>query len=185
MPSREELGRRLKTVRLEKGLTLKDVELLSGVSMTHTSQIERGMTSPTIGALEKLARALDRPAGFFVDDGALDATSLVGRSDRSVLLSEKCGIRFEGLTRGIAGGSLHLYFLHATPVTSEPALRKHDGEEALTVLKGSLDVLLGDERRVLRSGETLHFRSSIPHAFFSSARIGAEGIWVSTAPPVF
>jgi transcriptional regulator with XRE-family HTH domain len=185
MPSREELGRRLKSVRLEKGLTLKEVELLSGVSMTHTSQIERGMTSPTIGALEKLARALDKTAGFFIDDGGLEEACYVGRDDRSVLLNEKCGIRFEGLTRGIAGGLLSLYFLHATPITHEPALRKHDGEEALTILKGTLHVILGEKRFHLKGGETLHFRSSTPHTFFSAARSGAEAIWVSTTAPVF
>jgi transcriptional regulator with XRE-family HTH domain len=166
-------------------LTLKEVELLSGVSMTHTSQIERGLTSPTVGALEKLARALDRTPGSLIDDGALDESCLVARGDRSVLRNEKCGIRFEGLTRGITGGALSLYFLHATPITTEPPLRKHGGEEALTVLKGSLEVILGDRRHHLRSGDTLHFRSNTPHTFFSAARTGAEAIWVSTAAPIF
>jgi transcriptional regulator with XRE-family HTH domain len=183
MPSREELGRRLKAVRVQKGLTLKEVELLSGVSMTHTSQIERGMTSPTIGALEKLARALDKTAAYFIEDGMLEETSHVARSERSVLVDEKSGLRMESLTGGIAGGAFRYYFVHATPVVAEPPLRKHDGEEGLTVLKGSLDVLVGGDRYRLKTGDSLHFRAHRPHAFFATTRAGAEAIWVTTGSP--
>ncbi|MFH1681834.1 MAG: XRE family transcriptional regulator [Candidatus Eisenbacteria bacterium] len=184
MPSREELGRRLKSIRLQKGLTLREVELLSGVSMTHTSQIERGMTSPTVGALEKLARALDKTASYFIEEAVLDETSLRSRDDRSTLISEKCGLRLEGLSGGIAGGMLHFCYVKATPVLTEPPRRTHEGEEALTVLKGSIEVVVGEDRYRLRAGDSLHFRSNRPHVFYSNTRSGAEAVWVSTAAPV-
>jgi transcriptional regulator with XRE-family HTH domain len=185
MPSREELGRRLRTVRLQRGLTLKEVENLSGVSMTHTSQIERGMTSPTVGALEKLAKALDRTASYFIEEEILEEASHRSKSDRSALISEKCGLRLERLTGGIAGGTLRFCYVKAAPVLNEPPLRRHEGEEALAVLKGSLEVVVGDDRYRLKSGDSLHFRSNRPHVFYSNTRSGAEAIWVSTADPVF
>jgi len=185
MPTKEELGKRLKNVRLEKGFTLKEVETLSGVSMTHTSQIERGMTSPTVGALEKLARALDRTASYFMEEELRDEISYVRRDERGVSLHESSGIRLERLTAGIPGGIFHFYLLRATPVVSEPEHRKHDGEEAVTVLKGCLDVVVGGRRFRLKSGESLQFKSSKPHALFSSTRSGAEAIWVGTTPPQF
>ena len=48
MTSREQLGERLKRFRLDRNLTLKEVELKAKVSATHVSEIERGMTSPTV-----------------------------------------------------------------------------------------------------------------------------------------
>ena len=161
MPSREELGRRLKEARQAKGLTLKEVEHLSGVSMTHTSQIERGMTSPTVGALEKLARALDRTASFFVEDDPLDEVSLVAKENRSVIVNEKNGIRMESLTSGIAGSSLHFCFLHVTPILGEPPLQSHAGEEAIYVAKGILDVKVGEKKYRLRHGESIHFKTPL------------------------
>ncbi len=184
MPTREELGKRIKSVRLEKGLTLKEVELLSGVSMTHTSQIERGMTSPTIGALEKLARALDKTTSHFIEETAHEEISRVGKEERSVLLSEPCGLRLESLTNGITGGGIHFYHIVATPVMEEPPMRNHPGEEGLTVLKGSIEVVIGENRYRLKNGESIHFKSSRPHTFFSSSRTGAELIWIGTSTPV-
>ena len=185
MPSREELGKRLKAVRLDRGLTLKEVEVLSGVSMTHTSQIERGMTSPTIGALEKLAKALDKTASFFLEEQLLDETSFTSKGERNVLVNEESGVRHEGLTRGIPGGGLHFGYLRVTPVVEEPGQQKHVGEEAIYVVKGSLIVVVGEKRYRLKSGDGIHFRSNTPHAFFSNTRVGAEAIWVGTSPPVF
>lgn len=185
MPTREELGRRLKEIRLQKGLTLKEVEVLSGVSMTHTSQIERGMTSPTIGALEKLAKALDRTASYFIEERVMDEVACIGKDQRSVLVNEKIGIRLEGLSNGIPGGTLHFCRIQATPITVEPELRAHEGEEAITVLKGIVELIVGSDRYRLKAGDSAHFKSHEPHAIFCSARTGAEAVWVGTSPPVF
>ncbi|MFH1276779.1 MAG: cupin domain-containing protein [Candidatus Eisenbacteria bacterium] len=184
MPTREELGRRLKDIRLQKGLTLKEVEVLSGVSMTHTSQIERGMTSPTIGALEKLAKALDKTASYFIEERMMEDIACVGKDERSILVNERTGIRLEGLSNGIPGGTLHFCRILATPITVEPHLRAHEGEEAITVLKGSLDLIVGGERFRLKAGDSAHFKAHEPHSFFCSSRSGAEAVWVGTSPPV-
>src|SRR5882762_9207727 len=62
-PTPAELGRRIKLLRIARGLTLKDLEERGGISATHVSEIERGKASPTVGALGRIARALDlRPA---------------------------------------------------------------------------------------------------------------------------
>src|SRR5690348_3345045 len=62
-PTPAELGRRIKLLRISRGLTLKDLEERGGISATHVSEIERGKASPTVGALGRIARALGlRPA---------------------------------------------------------------------------------------------------------------------------
>ena len=48
-----ELGRRVRALRLQRGMTLKQVESLCGLSATHLSEVERGRTSPTLGALTR------------------------------------------------------------------------------------------------------------------------------------
>ena len=63
----EELGRRIRKCRLDSRMTLKAVEQASGLSATHLSEIERGRTSPTIGALVRIARALNRDASYFIE----------------------------------------------------------------------------------------------------------------------
>jgi transcriptional regulator with XRE-family HTH domain len=68
MPTKQQLGERIKRFRLERNLTLKDVEVKAKVSATHVSEIERGMTSPTVGALTKIARALGTEPSYFLQN---------------------------------------------------------------------------------------------------------------------
>jgi transcriptional regulator with XRE-family HTH domain len=65
--SGSELGRRVKHFRLQKGMTLKEIEAKVGVSATHVSEVERGKTSPTVGALCKIAAALGVNASYLID----------------------------------------------------------------------------------------------------------------------
>ena len=60
MMTKEQLGTRIRSVRKERGLTLKELERVSGFSATHISEIERGKTSPTIGALVRISNALGK-----------------------------------------------------------------------------------------------------------------------------
>ena len=58
MLDKAELGSRIKKTREAKHLTLKSIEASAGISATHISEIERGKTSPTLGALLRIAGAL-------------------------------------------------------------------------------------------------------------------------------
>ncbi|MCK4915813.1 MAG: helix-turn-helix transcriptional regulator, partial [Candidatus Eisenbacteria sp.] len=82
MLDKAELGRRVKLERLAKSMTLKQVADSSGMSPTHISEIERGRTSPTVGALLRIARALGKSATYFVEDDELPTVSIVRRHER-------------------------------------------------------------------------------------------------------
>lgn len=56
---------------------------------------------------------------------------------------------------------------------------KHKGEEGIYILKGELEVTLGEEKRRLRSGETLWHSSSIPHVWENVGEERAELIAVA------
>src|SRR5512138_1715564 len=138
MPTPAELGKRLKRARTERDLTLKNVEQLSGVSATHISQIERGMTSPTVGALQKLARALEKETGFFLEDIELPDVAVVGRNHRAVILNQDPLITIQSLTAGIPGSRLYLFRMRAQPGGEQPVItHHHEGEECGTVVVGA------------------------------------------------
>ena len=87
MITKEEIGRRIKKVREEQHLTLKNVEAKAAISATHISEIERGKTSPTIGALIRIADALGKDPAYFIEEEELSDTSFVALEDRK---KEKC-----------------------------------------------------------------------------------------------
>jgi len=67
MAGSKKLGDKLKKARIRKGMTLMQVQKKARVSATHISQIERGKTSPTVGVLQRLAKALGAKASSFLD----------------------------------------------------------------------------------------------------------------------
>ena len=53
-----DVGKRLKSIRKRKGLTLQDLSGKSGMSATAISAIERNVSSPTVNTLANIGKAL-------------------------------------------------------------------------------------------------------------------------------
>ncbi len=53
------LGRNLKRIRTEKGISQADIVRTLGVSRSFVSNIENGKTNPTLSTITNLAKALD------------------------------------------------------------------------------------------------------------------------------
>ena len=52
-------GEKIRRARIEKGMTLKQLEAATGIGKTTLNNIENGLVSPTLVQLEAIARALD------------------------------------------------------------------------------------------------------------------------------
>ena len=94
---------------MERRLTLKQVEAAAGLSATHLSEIERGRTSPTVGALLRIARALGKHPAYFVEPRELPEIS--GSAGLDGTFEIGAGASARPLSTGIAGGRLHPYSL--------------------------------------------------------------------------
>lgn len=55
------IGERIRELRLQKGLSQRDIEKASGLLRSYLSRLERGHTMPSLETLERLAAALDLP----------------------------------------------------------------------------------------------------------------------------
>lgn len=161
----EELGRRIRKLRLERRMTLKQVEQASGLSATHLSEIERGRTSPTIGALVRIARALERDASFFIEQDERPEVAHVQREQaRGIKLGR--GVLAEVLSPGIPGSRMYAYrlLLEAGAEFKLPA-QDLDGDALYHVRRGTVEVRFGDHLAPLAEGDgaqaTLHVAHSV------------------------
>lgn len=165
-----ELGRRVRSLRLERRMTLKQIEALSGLSATHLSEIERGRTSPTIGALTRIARALDRDASHFIEAIERDECSLHLR-EQGAPYDVAPGVTAERLTEGIPGGSLHAYRLHLTPGDRHALeLRQQPmaGQTTWHVESGTVLARMGEAEMPLAEGDTLQASLELPQRLAAS-----------------
>jgi len=179
----EELGRRIRKCRLDSRMTLKAVEQASGLSATHLSEIERGRTSPTIGALVRIARALNRDAPYFIEREERDAVAHQ-TWDAVRRLENGDHIAGEILTPGIPGSRLFAYRIAVGPgQESEIRLPAQDlpGDAIYFVRRGTVDADFGDGRLVLLSGDAVQATFAVPHLIRSHGE-SAEVIAILTRP---
>jgi transcriptional regulator with XRE-family HTH domain len=173
MPTKEEVGRRVRLARFKHDMTLKEVAKRSGMSATHISEIERGKTSPTIGALQRIADALDERPAHFVEEHTVAPVLLTRRSER--VRDYSCDMEHritetERLAGGVPWGTLYVVRRSGAPgerVDRQPAL----GELLLLCLKGMVRIDVSDESHVLRDGDAVHFNLGDG---FSAETIGDE-----------
>jgi transcriptional regulator with XRE-family HTH domain len=183
MPNKKELGERIKRFRLERNLTLKDVELKAKVSATHVSEIERGMTSPTVGALTKIAKALGSEPSYFLNTNALPPVSLVKGDKRKSFSYDEWGARINCLSKGIQNSSMSFLELELEPGNrNELEPMTHTGEEFMHIIKGVVEIFVGLERHRLKEGDSIHFKSHEPHTIRNIGDAQARLLWVSLPP---
>ncbi len=159
MPTKEEVGRRVRLARFRRDLTLKEVAARSGMSATHISEIERGKTSPTIGALERIAGALEERSAHFVEEQVRSLAVLTTRKDRAKTFScdaDDRVIEAELLTKNVPWG-MSTIVRHV----SEPGDTCHRegalGEVVALCQRGMVRFTVAEDTVVLREGDAVQF----------------------------
>ena len=161
MPTKDEVGRRVRMARFHRDLTLKDVANRSGMSATHISEIERGKTSPTIGALQRIASALDERPAHFVEERDTPLAVLTRKEDRAkVFICDEGGKVFnlEQLNAEPPWATLRVF--RSTGKPGDRAKRSPEpGELVILTLRGMVRVsVAGHQTYVLREGDTAQFQ---------------------------
>lgn len=142
-------------------MTLKEVAQRCGMSATHISEVERGKTSPTIGALQRIAAALGEKPAHFVREEEFSPVTLTRKDDRcNLYVTDSHGDPYAiaVLSRGIPGGLAQVFASTAKPGESyegHPMI----GEVVLYCNKGMVRVTVAGESHVIREGDTLQFRT--------------------------
>jgi transcriptional regulator with XRE-family HTH domain len=184
MPTTEEVGKRLKAVRKTRDMTLKEVAQASGMSPTHISEIERGKTSPTVGALRKIASALGKDTAYFVEDEPLPRVSVVKKEDRETVLLRSEGDAFvtaRALTSGIPAGRVTLVLVDEGEGGQLPT-HSHEGEEAIVMMQGRAKVTVDGNEFVIEPGDCLHYAAKVEHTATFTGTGKNKALWIRVRP---
>jgi len=177
------IGERLKKVRLERGYTLKDVAGESGYSKALISRIENGNVSPSINSLLKIAAALDvKPHDLFLP--SKDASpSVVTKISRKKATMADGKVEVEFLTDQTEEKKIEpLLVTVERGASTGSELGGHAGEIWTMLLKGQMELTLGEDKHVLDEGDCAYFKASIPHNFKCVSRGKATAFCVITPP---
>ncbi|MDH7487501.1 MAG: XRE family transcriptional regulator [Anaerolineae bacterium] len=176
------LGKRIRALRHERGLTLAQLGQRITLSASYLSQIERDVTMPSLSRLTAIADALGVEVGYFFEDDV--SAPYVVRANQGQRLENESGIIVELLAANLPDRKLQPYCMVCPPgASSEGWSTTHPGEEVGFVLKGQLTVAVGEETFVLEAGDSIHYQTLQPHSWRNEGDEECIVVWI-VSPPV-
>lgn len=177
-----DIGVKIKNLRTAKKKTLQEVADETGFSPALISQVENNNVSPPIATLSRIAKVLGVKVGyFFKDEGPEEEYEVIRKGERPVVTrvisrtGGQHGYTYHALTYKKRDKAMEPFILSVDPeVGDDSNLYSHEGEEFLLVLEGEAELLLGEERMVLREGDSVYFQSNLRHRLISHGGRGAK-----------
>lgn len=198
-PSREErlkgLGGQIRELRRDRRKSSVELARNCGVSTSLISQVERGLTAPSLEVLWAVARALDVPMGTFFQPGAAEShasqtVAAIPAGAETVVVRAESRKRL-GLTKSLTYQLLSPDLQHQIEFVwvefgpgEEGPLRPftHIGEEQMVVIRGEMNVWVDGSEYILREGDAITFDSSRPHRSVNKGSVPAIVIAAITPP---
>jgi transcriptional regulator with XRE-family HTH domain len=182
---RKFIGTKLKSTRLKRDLTIQELAAGSGVSANMISRIERGLTTPSVEILMKLANAFGMSINYFIEEAEKGSTIVVTRNgaghpvfffeEKHLIVSLTQGIRDPGfsafidtLEKGCSSGAGGMV---------------QSGEEFAYVLSGKMEFVVDGEYIELQPGDSIAFKASLPHRWQNLHDGQTRVLWVVSPAP--
>jgi transcriptional regulator with XRE-family HTH domain len=176
-----DVGQRLRSIREERGISMRALARSSGLSANALSMIERGLTSPSVSTLHKLSTALQVPITAFFRFEPQRERVVFRKS------TERMRVPFQrGLMEGLGGefftGRVEAFLLTLeNGGNSGPSEMIHSGHELVFCLRGHLEYEVEDQVYQLEAGDSLLFSSQMKHRWRNSGGSVVNAIIVISA----
>ena len=177
-------GSIIRRVRKSKNMTLVDLAEKIGLSLSHISQVERGITNPSINSLRKIALALGIPMSLFFQEGSSINGPVVRKNERAILVNSNSRLTYQLLSLDPNRNIELLLTILKVGGTSAESLMTHKGEEAALVLQGESRFDLGENNYDLKEGDSIYINENLPHKFTNTGKVPLV-IISAISPPGF
>jgi transcriptional regulator with XRE-family HTH domain len=172
------LGARVRSLRQERGWTLKQLGHEAGLSHPFLSQLERGLARPSVGSIERIARALGVPVGLL--------WSVPARGGRTELVRSDAGERGQhddasapGGVRRLSGEPMEVREWTGGSRRWPESREIAAGDVLLYVARGGLEVDLDGEIHALEEGDALLFDGGVPHRLRRTGGVSTRALKVA------
>ncbi|WP_233261542.1 helix-turn-helix domain-containing protein [Vitiosangium sp. GDMCC 1.1324] len=175
------VGRNLRRLRTQRGLSLERLSKASGVSRAMLGQIELGQSAPTINVIWKIARALGIPFSALISTTAQSGTRLMRSNQSKRLASHDGSFVSRALFPFDEPRRVEFYELHLAAHAVERADAHPPGTiENLVVTAGTVEIDRGDEHHVLHAGDAILFEADVAHVYRNTGNVDAVMYLVMT-----
>ena len=179
------VGADIRALRKSRSMTLTELSAKLDRSVGFLSQIERGLSQPSISDLRTIAELFDVPISFLFGEhpgDAAEARHIVRASGRRRLGNAEGGLIEELLSPDLSG-SFEIIRSDFAPGAKLEKRVQRDTEEAGYVISGTFDIEIDGKWHVLREGDSFRFAGE-PYRWRNRQKVPAVVIWV-IAPPTY
>lgn len=178
-PDREAIGRRLRRLRRQRGLTLKEASKEVGRSVSWLSAVETGASGISMASLQHLTALYGTNLAELIDSDSTPLARVVRADARKRINFGTPGMRVSQLTPGGDRLGAQLYVLEPGEGSREPY--SHEGDELAFILSGTLEIhLASSETYSLNTGDCISFPSTIPHRWHNPGDTQTSVFWVNS-----
>lgn len=176
------LGQRLRQLRKAKQVSLASLAADCDLSVGLLSQVERGLSSPSVKALNRMAQVLGVSTQELLEN-ADGAESEVGGHVARSGTHRNLNLQDKGICKEIVSPpkAKHIDLCRATIVpggsSGEQWFSTDKGEQVGMVLQGTLELWIQDQVVLLQAGDSFCYSSRTPRRWRNPGNIDAEVIW--------
>ena len=174
-----DIGKKIKELRVAKGLTQEELADRSELSKGFISQLERNLTSPSITTLMDILQCLGTSIGEFFNE-APDEQIVFGKQDYFVKVDTEYKNEIKWIIPNAQKNTMEPIYLTLEAGGSTCPDTPHEGEEFGYILQGTVSIHLGNKTYKAKKGESFYYTADKTH--FLSSKSGAVLIWVSSPP---
>ena len=180
-----EIGKKIRQLRQELSLSLRDLARYSGTSASTIHKIESNAMVPSVAVLIKVAQALKKNVSYFIgEENGAPSVVYVKPKQRQILFVGNSKLTAENIASAVSDSKLEVTLLHIKKGgTSGEIPITHLGEEVKFCLKGKIQYTVEGHEFILSPGDCLHFKSGLPHSWKNLGKGDVEILSVCTPPP--
>lgn len=164
----EEIGKRIRILREEKGISLDELSNLTGFDVELLSNIENNIVQPQLGTVIRLSKALDSAFGRLIS-GIGNRIYSITRKDEQKVVSRSTAKKgqkqvyiYKSLAPEVKGRHMEALIVQLEE-NPDKEVSVHDGEEFIYVLDGIVMLNIGEDTFDLEPGDSAYYLSTTPH----------------------
>lgn len=176
---KQPFSKRIKKLRLERKLGLNDLANETGLAKEYISSLEKGEVIPPVAVILQLSRALGIDSSILLREEKEEE----GRKRDEDYQKRTEAYSYETLTPEAKDKHLKAFRVFIDPKSDHKGVSyQHAGEEFVYVIKGKVEVIVGENSNVLKPNESIHFNSNIVHKLTNLSARKAELVVVLYTP---
>lgn len=176
------VGNRLKEIRQSHGLSQRALAKNAGVTNGIVSMIELNRTSPSLATLKKILDSFPVSLSDFFGNNFGSKNKIVFSANELVEIGSS-DYSLKQVDRNLTGKAMQILHERIKPGgDSGKEMLHHESEEGGVVIRGQVELTVGNEVHVLNAGDAYYFDSRSPHRF---RNIGDDEVEIvsSCSPP--